>query len=142
MAVLLRSLFRPHHPRPRDRLWSSDDLYLIGHENDFSCTAGRKSRFAILAPPPPHLARALAIAPAARPDRPQLDCTLRYAGEIDRSRRLKLLVYRGRGYTILPKIALGNEGRCQLRLLRLVEPSCASAAAGAVAASATRRARR
>lgn len=101
-----------------------DDLYLIGHENDFM--RGRKevsfrdlSRFPLFHTSPAHSLRLL-LDHIAR----QLDVTLTYAAEIDSIPQTKALVYRGRGYTILPKIALGNDklGR-KIRLLRLVEPS-------------------
>jgi LysR family transcriptional regulator, nitrogen assimilation regulatory protein len=101
-----------------------DDLYLIGHENSF--TRGRTevtfrdlSRFPLFHTSPAHSLRQL-LDHLAR----QLGVPLTYAAEIDSIPQTKALVYRGRGYTILPKIALGDDKLSRkMRLLRLVEPN-------------------
>ncbi|MCE9658171.1 MAG: LysR family transcriptional regulator [Burkholderiales bacterium] len=102
----------------------SDALYLMGHENEL--TRGRETiafcelaGFHLLHNSPSRSRLRQLMDETAR----KLGCPLQYAGEIDSVPQLKLLVYRGRGFTVLPKISLGDDPPvAKLRLLRIVEP--------------------
>lgn len=102
---------------------ADDDLYLIGHENDI--TRGKKeipfgalSRFPLFHTSRAHSLRLL-LDHASR----RFDVPLTYAAEIDSIPQIKALVFRGRGYTILPKIALGRDVLgMEIRLLRVIDP--------------------
>jgi LysR family transcriptional regulator, nitrogen assimilation regulatory protein len=103
----------------------SDALYLMGHENEL--TRGRDEirfcelpRFPLLHNSPARSRLRQLMDETAR----KLGCPLTYAGEIDSVPQMKALVYRGRGFTVLPKIALGNDaGAEKLRLLKIVDPA-------------------
>ncbi|MEP7300208.1 MAG: LysR substrate-binding domain-containing protein [Caldimonas sp.] len=102
----------------------SDALYLMGHEN--ALTRGRETiafreltRFSLFHNSPTRSRLRLLLDETAR----KLGCPLNYAGEIDSVPQMKLLVYRGRGFTVLPKISLGNDAPVpKLRQLRIIEP--------------------
>jgi len=102
----------------------SDALYLMAHENEL--TRGRETiafcelaRFPLFHNSPTRSRLRQLMDETAR----KLRCSLHYAGEIDSVPQMKLLVYRGRGFTVLPKISLGDDPPiAKLRLLRIVEP--------------------
>ena len=102
----------------------SDALYLIGHESEL--TRGRTEigfrelvQFPLLHNSPSRSRLRQLMDETAR----KLGFSLTYAGEIDSVPQLKLLVYRGRGFTVLPKISLGDDPPvARLRLLRIVDP--------------------
>lgn len=103
----------------------SDALYLMGHENEL--TRGRDeigfcelAKFALLHNSPTRSRLRQLMDETAR----KLGCPLTYGGEIDSVPQMKLLVYRGGGFTVLPRIALGNDPPVAgLRLLRIVDPA-------------------
>ena len=121
-VAILYGAERP--PQVRAKPIASDALYLIGHEN--ALTRGRETigfcelaKFPLLHNSPTRSRLRQLMDEMAR----KLGCPLRYAGEIDSVPQLKLLVYRGRGFTVLPKISLGDDlPIAKLRLLRIVEP--------------------
>jgi LysR family nitrogen assimilation transcriptional regulator len=102
----------------------SDALYLMGHENEL--TRGRReirfcelAKFPLLHNSPTRSRLRQLMDDTAR----RLGCPLTYAGEIDSVPQMKALVYRGRGFTVLPKIALGTDAAAaKLRLLRIIDP--------------------
>jgi len=99
----------------------NDELYLIGHHNQL--TLGRKEiEFRELANFPllhnsfiRSRLRQLLEETAAK-----LDCQLNFSGEIDSVPQLKELVFRGQGFTVLPKISLtvdqSSKDLCMLRI--------------------------
>lgn len=121
-VAILYGAERP--PRIKAKPIVSDALYLMGHENEL--TRGRKTiafcelaRFPLFHNSPTRSRLRQLMDETAR----KLGCPLHYAGEIDSVPQMKLLVYRGRGFTVLPKISLGNDPPvAKLRLLRIVEP--------------------
>lgn len=111
-------------PPIQAKLIVNDELYLMGHENDL--TRGRTEigfrelvHFPLLHNSPTRSRLRQLMDETAR----KLGFPLTYAGEIDSVPQMKALVYRGRGFTVLPKIALGNDPQvAKLRLLRIFNP--------------------
>lgn len=103
----------------------SDSLYLMGHENQLTqdrTTIGfcELAKFPLFHNSPTRSRLRQLMDETAH----RLGCPLHYASEIDSVPQMKLLVYRGRGYTVLPKIALGEDAPVgKLRLLRIVDPA-------------------
>lgn len=121
----LAILYGADRPPPiKTKLIVTDELYLIGHENDL--TRGRRQiafrdlvRFPLFHNSPTRSMLRQLLDETAR----KLGCPLSYAGEIDSVPQMKTLVYRGQGFTVLPKIAIGNDQlESDLRMLRITEP--------------------
>jgi len=121
----LAVLYGADRPPPiKARPLVTDSLYLIGYENEL--TQGRHTigfnelvQFPLFHNSPLRSRLRQLLDETAR----KHGCPLAYAGEIDSIPQMKALVYRGRGFTVLPKIALGNDILpANLRLLRITRP--------------------
>jgi LysR family transcriptional regulator, nitrogen assimilation regulatory protein len=120
LAVLYESDRPP--PVPATPL-VEDDLYLIGDTNEQM--KGRTEidfeelrQFSLF-----HTSRAHALRPLLDHIASRFNFALKYDAEIDSIPQIKALVFSGAGYSILPKIALGNDVLGpRTQMLRVVNP--------------------
>jgi LysR family transcriptional regulator, nitrogen assimilation regulatory protein len=100
-----------------------DDLYLFGRQATGLSSSRAEIDFHALSEFPLYLStRSHSLRVLLDHTARDLGVTLNYAGEIDSIPQLKELIYRNGGYTILPRIALGNDVPRDIHLLRVRNP--------------------